>query len=101
MEVEQRYVIKFFSDGDMSEVQIVARFRQHYGEGVLSRTEVYFWINEVTQWRTDLNTVASSGKEANEVLLLLLLASSMQILTFQPGSLHSPWGLQPQRFVDT
>jgi hypothetical protein len=25
----------------------------------------------------------------------------MPIFTFQPGSLHSPWELQPQRFVDT
>jgi hypothetical protein len=31
----------------------------------------------------------------------LLLASLMPILAFQPRSLHSPWGLQPQRFDDT
>jgi hypothetical protein len=32
--------------------------------------------------------------------LLSLLASSRSILTFQPGSLHSPWELQTQRFAD-
>jgi hypothetical protein len=36
-----------------------------------------------------------------KVLPLLLLESSIPILTFQPGSLHSPWGLPPQWFVDT
>jgi hypothetical protein len=35
------------------------------------------------------------------VLPLLLLASPMPIFIFHPGSLYGPWGLQPQRFVDT
>jgi hypothetical protein len=39
MEVEQRHVIKFFSDEGMPGVQIVARLRQHYPEGTPSGTQ--------------------------------------------------------------
>jgi hypothetical protein len=39
MEVEQRYVIRFFSNEGMPGVQIVERLRQHYGEDALSRTQ--------------------------------------------------------------
>jgi hypothetical protein len=53
MEVEQCYVTKFFSDEGMPGVQIMARLRQHYGEGVVARTQVYVWINEVKRGRTD------------------------------------------------
>jgi hypothetical protein len=66
MEVEQRYVIKFFSDEGMPTVQIVARFRQHYGEGGLSRTQMCFWIKEVKRARTDLDTTASPGRQPDE-----------------------------------
>jgi hypothetical protein len=96
MELEQRYVIKFFSDEGMPGVQIVECLRQHYWKDALSRTQVYFWINEVERGRTDLSTVASPVKVST-----LSPASSMLILISQPGSLHSPWGLQPQRLADT
>jgi hypothetical protein len=36
MEVEQRYVIKFFSDEGMPGFQIAERLRQYYGEDALS-----------------------------------------------------------------
>jgi hypothetical protein len=100
MEVEQCHVIKFFSDEGMPGLQIVARLRQHYREGTLSRAQVYCWVNEVRRARTDLNTFATTGTRLMKVLPLLLRASSMPILTFQPGSLHSSWGVQSQRFVD-
>jgi hypothetical protein len=59
MEIEQRSVIKFFSDDGMSGVQIIARLRYHHGDGALSQTQVDLWINELKQGRTDLNTIAS------------------------------------------
>jgi hypothetical protein len=84
IEVEQRYVIKFFSDEGIPWVQIVERLRQHYGEDALSRTQ-------------------SQAPEESPMKVLppLSPASSMPILISQPGSLHSPWGLQSQRFADT
>jgi hypothetical protein len=72
MEVKQLHVIEFFSDEGMPGVQIVERLRQHYGEDALSRTRVYFWINEVERGRTDLNTVASPGREPDESLAAVI-----------------------------
>jgi hypothetical protein len=66
MKVEQRSVIKFFSDEGMPGVQIVARLRQHYGEGALSRTQMYFWVNEVKRGTTDLNINARPGRGPDE-----------------------------------
>jgi hypothetical protein len=69
---EQHYVIKVFSDEGMPAVQIVARLRQHYGEGALSQIQVYFWINDVKRGRTDLNTTASPGREPDESLAAVI-----------------------------
>jgi hypothetical protein len=63
MELKQRCVIKFFSNEGVPGVKIVERLRQHYREDALSRTQVYFWINEVKRGRTDLDTIASPGRE--------------------------------------
>jgi hypothetical protein len=49
-------------------VQIVEHLRQQYGEDTLSQTQVYFRINEVKRGRPDLNTIASPGREPNEIL---------------------------------
>jgi hypothetical protein len=56
----------------MPGVQIVERLRQHYGEDALSRTQVYFWINEVERGRTDLSTVASPGRNPDESLAAVI-----------------------------
>jgi hypothetical protein len=66
MEIERPYVIKFFSDEGMPGIQIVERLRQHYGEGALSRTKVYFWMKEVGRGRMDFNTIASPGRNPDE-----------------------------------
>jgi hypothetical protein len=47
---------------------MVERLRQHYGEDALSRTQGYFWINEVKRGRTDLNTISSTGREPGQSL---------------------------------
>jgi hypothetical protein len=72
MELEQRYVIKFFADEGMQEVQILSRLRDHYGTKALSRTQIYDRINEVKRGRTDLNTVASRGREPGEDLAVVI-----------------------------
>jgi hypothetical protein len=74
MEVEQSYVIKFFTDEDVPEVQIIARLRDHYGEDARSRTQIYFRINEVKRGRSDLNNIASLGREADEGLAGVIAA---------------------------
>jgi hypothetical protein len=66
IEVEQRYVINFFSHEGMPGVQIVGRLRYHSVKDALSRTQMCFWINEVKRGRTDLSTVASPGGEPDD-----------------------------------
>jgi AraC-like DNA-binding protein len=56
----------------MQGVQILSRLRDHDGTEELSRTQVYSWINEVKRGRTDLNTVASPGKEHDEGLAAVI-----------------------------
>jgi hypothetical protein len=68
MELEKRNVIKFFIDGRMPGLEIVSRLRNHYGEKTVPRTQVYSWINEVMQGRTDFDTIASPGRELDEGL---------------------------------
>jgi hypothetical protein len=72
MEIGQRRVVNFFSDEGLPGIQIVARLRQHYGEGALSLTQVYFWINAVKRGRTDLNTIASPGRKPDEGLAAII-----------------------------
>jgi hypothetical protein len=62
MEVEQRYVIKFFTDEGMPAAEIISLLRDHYGEDALSRTQISFWISEIKRGRTDLNNIASPGR---------------------------------------
>jgi hypothetical protein len=68
MEIESRSGIKFFTDEGILRVEIVCRLKKHYGDHILSRTQVYFWINEIKRDRTDLSTIASPGREPDEGL---------------------------------
>jgi AraC-like DNA-binding protein len=72
MELEPRYVIKFFAEEGMQAVQILSRLRDHYGTEAFSRAQVSSWINEVKRGRTDLNTVASPGREPDEGLAAVI-----------------------------
>jgi hypothetical protein len=94
MEVEQRYVIKFFSDQGMPGVQIVECLRQYYGEDALSRTQVYFWIKEVKRGERTLTPSQALEESPMKVSRPLSPASSMSILISQPGNRHSSWELQ-------
>jgi hypothetical protein len=60
MEVEQRYVIKFFADGRMQEADIVKCLNEHYGHDVLGRSRVYYWLTEVKRGKTDLLNITGS-----------------------------------------
>jgi hypothetical protein len=74
MEVEQRYVIKFLTDEAMPAVEIISCLGDHYGEDALSRTQIYFLINEIKRGRTDLNNIASPGREPDEGLAGVIAA---------------------------
>jgi hypothetical protein len=68
------YVINFFTDKGMPAVEITSRLRDHYGEDALSRTQIYFWINEIKRGRTDLNNIANPGREPDEGLAGVIAA---------------------------
>jgi hypothetical protein len=72
MELEQRYVIKFLADEGIQGVQVLSRLRDHYGAQGLSGTQLYYWINEVNRGRTDLNIIASTGREPDEGLAAVI-----------------------------
>jgi hypothetical protein len=65
-ELEQRYVIKCFTDEDLPAIEMILRLRDHYGKSELSRTQIYFWNGEVKQGKTDLNNNANSGRGPDE-----------------------------------
>jgi hypothetical protein len=94
MAVEQPYVIRFFSDEGIPGLRIAERLRQHYGEDALSQTEVYFWINEVKRGKRTFTSSQAPEESPMKVSPPLSQASSMPILSSQPGSLHSLWELQ-------
>jgi hypothetical protein len=75
--------------------------RQHYGEDALSRTQAYFWINEVERGRTDLSTVASPGREPDESLAAVIAGKLNTDPHFSARKLAQSLGLHSQRFADT
>jgi hypothetical protein len=66
--IEQRYVIKFFADEGCTGVETHKRLKDHYGEGAMSRSEVYRWIRDIKGVRTDLETIGSPGRTPDEGL---------------------------------
>jgi hypothetical protein len=77
----------------MSGVQIVACLRRHYGEGALSRTHVYFWINEVKQGRTDLKTITGPGRKHDEGLATVIVGKLDANPHLSARKLAQPLGL--------
>jgi hypothetical protein len=57
IEVGHRYVIKFFMEEVMKAVEIIDRLNKHYGWDALQRTQVYYWIKEVTSDRKDPSNI--------------------------------------------
>jgi hypothetical protein len=51
------------------------RLRDHYGDDAISRTQIYFWINEKKRRRTDLNNIASPEREPDEDLTGVIAAN--------------------------
>jgi hypothetical protein len=58
----------------MPAVEIISRIRDHYEADVLSRTQIYFWINKIKRGKTDLNNSASPRKESDEGLADVIAA---------------------------
>jgi hypothetical protein len=45
--IEQRYMIKFFSDEGCTGIEIHQRLKNHHGDSAMSRSEVYRWIRDI------------------------------------------------------
>jgi transposase len=68
MEVEQRYIIKFFVEEGMNGTEIINTLKNHYGPDALKQNQVYYWINEVNSRRKDLSNIPSPGRASDEGL---------------------------------
>jgi histone-lysine N-methyltransferase SETMAR len=68
MEIEQRYVIKFFVEEGTPSPMILDVISRHYKEKALHRSAIYGWIAEVKRGRTDLSTISSPGRTPDEGL---------------------------------
>jgi hypothetical protein len=68
MEVEQRYVIKFFLEEGMKGVEIIYRLNEHYGRDALERTQVHYWIKEARSGRKNLSNIPPPGRAWNNGL---------------------------------
>jgi hypothetical protein len=58
--------MKFFTDEGVLGFEIVCCLKQRYGNDALFRRQVYFWVNEVNQDRTDLSIISSPERGPNE-----------------------------------
>jgi histone-lysine N-methyltransferase SETMAR len=68
MELEQRYIIKFFMEEGKKGKKIIERLQRHYGTDALARSTVYKWMNELKRGRTDLTNIPSPGRPREEEL---------------------------------
>jgi hypothetical protein len=72
MEIEQRYVIKFFIDEGMKPLDILIRLHKHYGPRAFSRFTLYFWIDEARRGRTGLSEILGPGRTPDEGLATVI-----------------------------
>jgi AraC-like DNA-binding protein len=72
MEIEQRYVIKFFIDKSMKPLDILMRLHKNYGPRAFSRSTLYFWIGEARRGRTDLSEIPGRGRTSDEDLATVI-----------------------------
>jgi hypothetical protein len=68
MEVEQRYVIKFFMEEGMKEVEIINRLNKHYSRGALQQAKMYYWIRDVKSGRKHLSNITPPGRTPDKGL---------------------------------
>jgi hypothetical protein len=66
MEIEQRYVIKFFIDEGMKPFDILICLHKHSGPGAFSGFTLYFWIREARRGRTDLSETPEPGRTGQD-----------------------------------
>jgi hypothetical protein len=68
MEVELRYVIKFFGEEDMKGVEITDKLNKCSDGGTFQRTQVCHWIKEIKSGRKDLSKALPTGRGPDEGL---------------------------------
>jgi hypothetical protein len=72
MEIEQRYIIKFFIDEGMKPLDILMRLHKPYCSRVFSRSRLYFCIGEARRGRTDLSEIPGLGRSPDEGLVIVI-----------------------------
>jgi hypothetical protein len=68
MEIEQRYVIKYYFDRHRKGTQIIEKLKKHYKDNALTDPAIRYWIYQHKLGRTDLSDIPSSGRRPIEGL---------------------------------
>jgi hypothetical protein len=95
MEIEQRYVIKFFIDEGMKSLDILMRLHKHYCPRAFSRFTLYFWVSETRRGRTDISKIPGLGKTPDEDLATVIARRHEKILICLCESWCNPYGSRP------
>jgi hypothetical protein len=68
MEVEQRYVIKFFVEEGMKRAEIIDPLNKDYGRDALQRMQVHDSIKDLKSGSKDLPNIPPPGREPDNGL---------------------------------
>ena len=68
--MEQRFVIKYLLQKQTEVKDIIAELQNVYGLDALSKTQVYYWVNEIKHGRKDLSDAHRPGRPVDEQLIV-------------------------------
>jgi hypothetical protein len=92
MEIQQRYVIKFFIDEGMKPLDLLMCLYKPYGPRAFSRSRLYFWIGGARRGRTDLSDILGPGRAPDEGLATVIARRQEQDPRFSARKLAQfPW----------
>jgi hypothetical protein len=99
LEIDQRYVIKFFIDEGMKQLDILMHLHKHYGPRALSRSTLYFWIGEARRDRTDLSEIPGPGRTPDEGLATVIARRHEQDRRLSAQKLMQSLGISSTHLV--
>jgi hypothetical protein len=88
--VWQRYIIKFFVEEGMKEMEITDRLNNHYDRHAIQRTQVCYWIKDVKSGRKVFETSRCLERHQMRGQMSVLGRRSKRVFIFQRERLHRP-----------
>jgi hypothetical protein len=100
MEIEQRYVIKFFIDEGMKPLNILMHLHKHYGPRAFNRSRLYFWIGEGDGAEQTSQEFQHPAGLRMKVWRLSSPDDTKKIPICPRKSWRSPYGSRPRRYAN-